>query len=336
VTPKYLNSLISLLNASERLKVLLAEDEPLQRRMLERVLINEGYDVESVSDGEQALEKLLHGEFSILITDWEMPIMDGPKLCKHVRAAQLPGYLYILMLTEHSATDDLVLGLGAGANDFVSKPPKMPELFARLGSGRQIVQLMRSLKESNAQVQRLSITDELSQTYNRRHLEQELPREIDRSLRYDHPLSVVMADIDHFKRVNDQYGHRAGDQVILYFATLMGTATRHQVDWVARYGGEEFVLVLPETPLSAAAKVAETIRSRCAAEAPLIVTPEGPVSLSMTASFGVASLKRTSTGERIAVTLLEEADTMMYRSKEAGRNRVTVGSTENYSRTGSL
>jgi diguanylate cyclase (GGDEF)-like protein len=306
-----------------RLKLLLAEDEPLQRRVLEWALTKEGYDVESVSDGEEALARLLQGQFNILVTDWDMPTMDGPDLCRRIRAAKLPGYLYILMLTEHSATSDLILGLGAGANDFVSKPPKMPELIARVQSGRRIVYLERSLREANEKVQKLSITDALADTYNRRYLNEQLPRETARSIRYGHPLSVVMADIDHFKEINDVYGHDAGDQAIRHFAHLMTGATRHSVDWVARYGGEEFVLVLPETELQAAALAAEKIRRECAAK-PMDTLAAG-TPITFTASFGVAALRRGSTDEQLSAdTLLREADALMYRSKRDGRNRVTV------------
>jgi two-component system cell cycle response regulator len=171
--------------------------------------------------------------------------------------------------------------------------------------------------------QKLSITDSLTDTYNRRYLDEQLPREIARCLRYDHPLAVVMADIDYFKQTNDVYGHDVGDQVIRHFARLMIGATRHSVDWVARYGGEEFVLVLPETPLEAAVGVAEKIRSECADKPVYIAADKEPVTV--TASFGVAALRRGSTKEPArADMLLRDADVMMYRSKRDGRNRVTA------------
>jgi diguanylate cyclase (GGDEF)-like protein len=161
----------------------------------------------------------------------------------------------------------------------------------------------------------------LLDTFNRRHLDEKLPQEIARAIRYGHPLSLVMADIDHFKQVNDQHGHAAGDEVLRCFAKRMQTSLRQSIDWVARYGGEEFVLVLPEASLDAAARVAEKVRSDCAA------TPMRTSLLDclITASFGVATLPACLANVHgCADALLRAADAALYRSKQAGRNRVTL------------
>ena len=306
------------------LKLLLAEDDLLQRKVLERVLTRAGYEVYTVSDGDAALARLLREPFQFLVTDWDMPGLDGAQLCRRIREAHLGAYLYILMLTGHSGTDDLVAGLEAGADDYIRKPPEIAELLARIKTGRRIIDLERSLSAAHAKIHRLSITDPLLGTFNRRYLDDTLPREIARALRYKRPLTVIMTDIDHFKQVNDQHGHGVGDEVLRCFADRLSASLRQAIDWVARYGGEEFVLVLPESSLEAAARVAEKLRCQCADEP--IHTASGDYAV--TASFGVASLPNTAApASDDAGNLLRAADAALYRSKHDGRNRVTLSGT---------
>jgi two-component system, cell cycle response regulator len=303
------------------LRLLLVEDEPTQLLLTQRMLRRGGYEVETASDGATALEKLATGRFQLLVTDWEMPGMDGPTLCRKVRATRLPGYLYILLLTGQISTRSVVIGLDAGADDYVRKPADEAELLARLAAGRRIVQLEQSLRDANAQIQRLSITDPLVNTYNRRYLNEQLMHEVEQARRLPHPLSAILADLDFFKLINDRHGHQVGDQVLRRFVALARGAIRENVDWVARYGGEEFVVVLPDTDLPAAVKVAEEIRRRC--EHGALASDAGE--LKFTASFGVAALT-TGAGPNgaAAEALLRQADAALYRSKREGRNRVTV------------
>ena len=303
-----------------RFRLLLVEDEPTQRLMLERQLTRAGYVVDTAEDGEAALTKILEGGYQILITDWDMPGMDGPTLCKRVREANLTTYVYILLLTGHLNTDDVVAGLGAGADDYVRKPANQAELLARLTAGSRIVRLEQSLREANDKIQLLSITDSLAGTYNRRYLNDQLVREVERARRYGRPLAAVMADLDHFKRINDERGHASGDEVLKLFADLSKSVIRPS-DWVARYGGEEFVIVMPETDVNGAARAAEKIREACAAAPMPLAT--GP--LEVTASFGVAGLSLVpQSAASAANVLLREADAALYNSKHEGRNRVTV------------
>jgi diguanylate cyclase (GGDEF)-like protein len=304
----------------EKFRLLLVEDEPTQRLMLERQLSRAGYIVDTAENGEQALTKILEGQYHILLTDWDMPGMDGPTLCKRVRGANLNTYIYILLLTGHLTTDDLVVGLGAGANDYVRKPANQAELLARLSAGSRIVKLEQSLREANEKIQLLSITDPLAGTYNRRYLNDQLLKEVERARRYDRPLAVIMADIDRFKRINDERGHASGDEVLKRFADLAKSIIRPS-DWIARYGGEEFVIVLPETDASGAAIAAEKVRAACA-DVPM---PLATGQLQVTSSFGVASLsKATLSVAAAAEAMMREADTALYTSKNAGRNRVTI------------
>jgi two-component system cell cycle response regulator len=277
--------------------LLLVEDEPTQLLLTQRMLRRGGYEVETASDGTTALEQLATGRFQFLVTDWEMPGMDGPTLCRKARALHLPGYLYILLLTGQIATRSAVIGLDAGADDYVRKPADEAELLARLAAGRRIVQLEQSLRDANAQIQRLSITDPLVSTYNRRYLNEQLMHEVQQARRTPHALSAILADLDFFKSINEN------------------------IDWVARYGGEEFVVVLPAMDLAEAAKVADKIRSQCANGG----VPTAAGDLKFTVSFGVAALDAgAGPNGAAAEALLRHADAALYRSKREGRNRVTV------------
>jgi two-component system cell cycle response regulator len=303
------------------LRLLLVEDEPTQLLMTQRMLRRGGFEVETASDGAAALEKLATGRFQLLVTDWEMPGMDGPTLCRKVRATRLPGYLYILVLTGQISTRSVVIGLEAGADDYVRKPADEAELLARLAAGRRIVRLEQSLRDANAQIQRLSITDPLVDTFNRRYLNEQLIQEVEQARRQPRALSVILADLDFFKSINDQHGHQVGDDVLRHFVTLTRGALRDDVDWVARYGGEEFVVVLPDTDLTQAVKVAEQLRERCAAS----VVPTQWGELQFTVSFGVAALDpAAASSAAAAAALLRQADAALYGSKREGRNRVTV------------
>ncbi|HEV2700580.1 MAG TPA: diguanylate cyclase [Steroidobacteraceae bacterium] len=303
------------------LRLLLVEDEPTQLLMTQRMLRRGGFEVETASDGATALEKLATGRFQLMVTDWEMPGMDGPTLCRRVRATRLPGYLYILVLTGQISTRSVVIGLEAGADDYVRKPADEAELLARLAAGRRIVRLEQSLRDANAQIQRLSVIDPLVDAYNRRYLNEELVQEVEQARRKARPLAAILADLDFFKAINDQHGHQAGDDVLKHFVGLARSAIRASVDWVARYGGEEFVLVLPDTDLTRAAAVAERLRELCAGS--VVRTESGEVRY--TASFGVGALAGDAGPPGAAAeALLRGADAALYRSKREGRNRVSV------------
>jgi len=308
------------MSTETRFRLLLVEDEPTQRLMLERQLTRAGYVVDTAENGQEALKKILEGQYQILLTDWDMPGMDGPTLCRRVREANLSTYVYILLLTGHLTTDDAVAGLSAGADDYVRKPANPSELLARLTAGSRIVRLEQSLREANEKIQLLSITDSLAGTFNRRYLNDQILKEVERARRQDQPLAAIMADIDRFKRINDERGHACGDEVLRQFADLARSLIRPG-DWIARYGGEEFVIVLPETDAIHAAQAAELIRAQCAC-APMAVST-GPIEV--TASFGVAALSRVPQSiESAADALLREADSALYTSKKEGRNRVTI------------
>ena len=295
---------------TEPVKVLLAEDDPTQRLVLAHLVRNAGYVVETVPDGASALARILQETFDILITDLDMPGLDGSCLCQRIREASLANYLYILMLTAHTGDVDVAAGLEAGADDFVRKPANPIELLARLKNGSRIVKLQR-------ESYRNSITDALLGVFNRRYLIHQLRCEVWRAHRYQRPLAVLMVDLDHFKQINDRFGHSAGDQVLMGFARKTRGLIR-ACDWFARFGGEEFVIVLPETPLEVAGQVAEKVRSELEAVPFVLASGEHRV----TASFGVAGL--TLGSDENSDVVLGRADQALYRSKQQGRNRITI------------
>jgi diguanylate cyclase (GGDEF)-like protein len=300
--------------------ILLAEDDPVTRMLMTRFLKKAGYEVDAVANGSEALDKMTTRYYPILVTDWEMPEMDGIGLCKAVRNMQLDGYVYALLLTARDSKEHIIAGLEAGADDYLVKPIHEAELVARLNAGRRILNLEHSLRVANQRNRILSITDALTGAYNRRYLMEQLPRELERCRRYAYPLSVLMCDIDHFKQINDVRGHAAGDDVLQQFAARAQKSIRTNSDWVARYGGEEFLIVLPETPYTGAMHVAEKIRRLIATTPFPTRTGDAPV----TVSVGVASTGPSGPDIMLKTeALIRCADECLYRSKQDGRDRST-------------
>ena len=298
--------------------ILLAEDDPVTRMLMTRFLKKAGYEVDAVANGSDALDRMTARYYPMLVTDWEMPEMDGVALCKAVRNLQLDGYVYALLLTARDAKEHIITGLEAGADDYLIKPVHEPELIARLNTGRRILNLEHSLRAANQRNRILSITDALTGSFNRRYLMEQLPREVERCRRYAYPLSVLMCDIDYFKQINDERGHAAGDDVLQQFAARAQKSLRSNSDWVSRYGGEEFLIVLPETSHEGAVAVAEKIRTVIAATP--FTTRAGDAHV--TASFGVASTGPSGPDLTLKVdALIRLADECLYRSKREGRDR---------------
>ncbi len=299
--------------------ILIAEDNPVSRKLLEKTLTKAGYEVVSAKDGREALELFAQRFFPIVLTDWMMPEMTGPELCRELREQSENGYIFMILLTAKDSKDDIVAGLEAGADDYLTKPFNRAELMARLKTGTRILDLERSLKNATEEIRILSIKDTLTGCYNRGFLTEHLPKEIKRARRYGHDLSIVLCDIDHFKKVNDTYGHQAGDAVLKAFAKILMDSIRNGVDWVSRYGGEEFLVVLPETPFQGAVLVAERLRISVA-EATMD-TPEG--GLNITASFGVTGFSHDTPDSGVSPdTMVKMADDKLYQAKNEGRNAV--------------
>ncbi len=307
-------------NLPEAYPVLIVDDDEIVRHQLGALFEEAGYAVNTAATGKEALEVMERDFCPIVVTDRQMPDMNGIELCQLLRRRNFERYVYIVMLTVRSGKAAVLAGLAAGADDYVNKTASPEELVARLEVARRIINLEQSLRYANTQNRMLASTDSLTGAYNRRYLMKYLPREYDRSCRYDRVLSVLACDIDHFKSINDAYGHDVGDEVLQAFVRRANTVLRTSSDWVARIGGEEFLIVLPETDLAGAVAIGERVRQEIGDKP--ILTAVGPVSV--TVSIGASSVRPAwQAGSISTKDLLRTADQCLYASKDAGRDRTT-------------
>ena len=297
-------------------RVLIVDDDDIVRAQLSAVLKRAHYDVQVAASGEEAVQMLDTLNCQIVLTDWQMPGMDGLALCRRVRLEHVRGYVYVMMLTVRESKQDMLLSLAAGADDYIVKGSSVEEILARMEVARRITHLECSLRLSNRENRRLAVTDPLTAAHNRRYLMKYLPRELARAERYNRPLSVLFCDIDGFKKINDCLGHGAGDRVLQEFVQRATRCIREKSDWLVRSGGDEFIVVMPETDLKGAGCVAEKLR-RIFARPPLVIQERA---LKITVSVGAAALEthrelsRTSPAE-----LLREADRALYARKRSAR-----------------
>jgi two-component system cell cycle response regulator len=295
------------------MKVLIADDDPLSLLYLQDALQDWGYEVVTATDGIRACEILQQPDAPMLaVIDWMMPGMDGIDVCRQVRDTIKDRYVYLIMLTTRSETEFVVEAMNAGADDFVGKPFDAEELQVRIRAGRRISELEQQL--------RLKAThDALTGIYNRGALLEILDKELVRHGRDARPVSIIFGDLDHFKRINDEHGHLAGDAVLREVSRRVAAVLR-PYDSLGRYGGEELLVVLPACARDGALEVAERIR---AAVAGLPVdTDFGMIPCSLSIGVAVA-------GEGGAIpsqTLIHQADDALYRAKRGGRNRVEMAS----------
>ena len=300
------------------MKILIAEDDPAYRRLLEEILIKWGYDVVVALDGNEAYQLLLTDNApKLAILDWKMPGLEGIEVCQKIRKNADDFYTYIILLTSQQRDEDLVIGMEAGADDYIIKPFKHNELKVRLRAGRRIIELQNELLAAREILQAKATHDSLTGMLNHEEILGVLDRELARSERDGECVSIIMADLDHFKKINDTYGHIAGDAVLRLTAQKMHSLVR-PYDAVGRYGGEEFLLILPECCKECAVAFAQRLCTCISSEA--MDTPEGLIPV--TISLGVA----TSDSERRwdDQNLVKSADAALYKAKDNGRNRVEV------------
>jgi diguanylate cyclase (GGDEF)-like protein len=290
------------------LTILVIEDHPDQRDLLAIVLQREGYRVITAANGVDGLAKLEQEQVQIALSDIMMPKMDGFELIKQIRSNPALKSIYFILITARIQEGDRVRGLDLGADDYITKPFSFSELLARVRVGSRLVQYQRHL-EHQTQV------DSLTGLFNRRAFERKMEEEFERSKRYQHPLSLLILDIDNFKTINDTYGHHGGDTALVKISETLRAKTR-QSDFPSRFGGEEFVLVLPDTDLDGAllvaSKVHEEIRS-CT-----FGTASRPFSL--TVSIGLSSTCAKTYREW--KEMLEDADQALYVAKNSGKDRI--------------
>jgi len=296
--------------------VLIAEDDPLFRRILQSWLQRWDYTVTAAENGRDAWDVLQKGDApQLLILDWMMPGMDGLELCRRIRNGEQTPYRYVLLLTAKDDKHDVVAGLEAGADDYLTKPFDVDELRARVRAGRRILELQEELIRAHGALEFEAAHDRLTSLLNRGAIVDALHREVLRSLRTQDPLGIVMADIDFFKKINDSHGHLVGDSVLQEVARRL-IATVRDYDLVGRYGGEEFLVVLPGCDARDLVTCAERL---CRSIADTRISD-----LDVTLSVGVASLRQGGHRFLDSEALLRAADAALYTAKAEGRNRVAI------------
>jgi diguanylate cyclase (GGDEF)-like protein len=299
-------------------KILIAEDDKVSRRILEKNISEWGYDIAVAENGDEALRMLQGGDVHLALLDWMMPGINGIEICRHVRQDGGPKYVYIIILTSRDRRQDIIEGLEAGADDYMAKPVNFLELRARIQTGRRIVELEDKLLESNRIQKDLASRDNLTSLWNRANVFQFLEEDLARGRRESRPVSVIMIDVDNFKRVNDAHGHLAGDVVLIQIAKRLEGGVR-PYDKVGRYGGDEMLVVLPGCGLAEAAAIAERLRRSVSGEK--MQTPEGDFDVSVT--LGCASSENIA--DATAETLVQASDAALYKGKRLGRDRVIAG-----------
>jgi len=309
--------------------ILAVDDKPLNLRLLREMLEEEDFCVVEASDGVQALERARDTEQrpDIILLDINMPKVGGIEVCRQLKADADTQNIPIIFVSGVNELDEKIQAFVEGAVDYITKPFQVEEVIARVTTHltvrnlqkvleQQIEALQRTqteLEASNLELARLSVQDGLTGLYNRRYLDENLRSVFSRTKRYGKSLSVMICDIDDFKRINDTLSHEVGDKVIRQVAHILQDEVR-DADIVARYGGEEFVIVFPETLASHAAIVCERIRQHVEQNA----WEEVAQGLQVTLSLGLTSDISVENHER----MLAAADEKLYRAKEAGKNRL--------------
>jgi len=301
--------------SSQPLKILVVDDSAVCRKLVDQSLSGQRYSVLFARDGRQALGLFAEHLPAVVITDWDMPDVSGLELCKCIRRQFRGFYAHLILLSSNSYKKQVIEGLAAGADDYLTKPFHAGELVARIEVGRRIVDLHRQIEEKNRLLEEMALTDTLTGLPNRRALEVWATRQLSAAARHDFSICAVMADLDLFKKVNDTFGHDAGDTVLKTFAEVLKANTR-QSDICARLGGEEFLIMLTHADKEAANTAVERIRKQFETKKFIFETS----TIKVTASFGIAGFRGTTPPDLSA--LVARADSALYAAKSKGRNRV--------------
>ena len=296
------------------LDVLVVDDSAVHLKVLEHTLSRQFERVHLARNGREAMTIFEQEKPALVITDCVMPDVGGFELCQRIRAAQ-GSYVYIIMVTSMSETENVVKGLSAGADDYLTKPFHTEELLARVKVGLRLIDLHRQLEEKNKLLEHFALTDPLTGLPNRRAIEAWAAHELPGAVRHGFSFWVVLIDLDHFKRVNDVYGHEAGDIVLKAFAEILKANTRSS-DLSGRIGGEEFLHVITHADEAHLPAIVERTRAKLTAHSFTF----GDATVMVTASFGVTGFRG---GERAPnfPELVRRADRALYKAKQAGRNR---------------
>jgi two-component system cell cycle response regulator len=302
-----------------KIKVLIADDSAVSRKLVEQTLDAKPYSLFFARSGEEAIDIYSRHNPDLVIADWMMPDITGIELCQHIRSAAQESYTYVILLTGKTEKENTVAGLSAGADDYLTKPFHPDELLARTAVGGRIIGLQRQIEAKNLLLQELALTDSLTSMPNRRAVEEWAERQLNAAVRHKFSFCVAISDLDHFKLINDTYGHEAGDSVLKSFGEIL-KATSRRSDICGRIGGEEFISIFSHVPLNNAKLVVERIRTYL--EKTVFVFDGCTVAV--TASFGIAELGTGGPADFHA--LLAQADKALYSAKRLGRNRIETAS----------
>jgi len=308
----------------ERLTALIADDDRSTLAILQATLQREGIDVLPSRDGEEAWAILRQQPgVSLVVVDWMMPAVDGLELCRRIRQDPALSNVYIILLTARHERGDIVSGLGAGADDYIVKPFDVQELRARIRVGVRLALLQErlaakisELEVARDELERVASSDALTELCSRRRWFELAGAEVDRFRRHKRPFAILVADLDFFKRVNDTFGHAAGDDVLKTFARLLRQTTR-KTDVLGRVGGEEFAALFPETTLMCADSIAQRIVTGCRS----LRASDGSRGIDFTCSIGVT---QAVDADDAVETILHRADAALYQAKRSGRNQVAI------------
>jgi len=298
-------------------QVLVVDDSPVYRKLVQQVLSTECYSLLFAANGSEAMNLYRQHSPSIVITDWVLPDFSGLELCKQIRLDPSRPYTYIVFMTSNTEKGNVVKGLQAGADDYLTKPFDPGEMLARVGVGRRIIDLNREVAAKTLMLEEAARTDPLTGLPNRRAIEEWTAKQLRGATRHNFPLWVVLGDLDNFKAINDNLGHDAGDIVLKIFADVLRKNTRAS-DVCGRLGGDEFVMVFTHVEADYIESTVNRFREQFAA----LSFPLQGQSVQVTASFGIAGIQDQKTCD--FSTLLRKADQTLYEAKRAGRNLVRV------------
>jgi diguanylate cyclase (GGDEF)-like protein len=300
-------------------KILVADDDAVSRSMMRRMLIQSGYEVTTATNGAEALAVLTQPDCPrLVLLDWMMPELDGPEVCKAIRTNTQRAYTYTILLTSKESKEDLIAGLRAGADDYLTKPCNQEELKARLRTGQRILQLEDCLVEAREEMRFKATHDALTLLLDRGAILHHLNASLEEAAKSGREFSIILCDVDHFKSVNDSYGHPVGDEVLKEIARRFRASVRDH-DYVGRYGGEEFLIILNRCGVANLAVQAERICKSI--KATPIITATGPLRVSVSAgALGVGGGCGKSSPEQV----LKQVDDALYRAKHNGRDQAVV------------
>jgi diguanylate cyclase (GGDEF)-like protein len=294
--------------------ILLADDSATVRALARMELETAGFRVLEASDGEQALALAREHRPDVVLLDVEMPVMDGYACVQALKGDPATAGIPVVVLTGRAGAEDLARALKLGGHDYLRKPPESTELLARVNAALRVKQLQDELLARSAELDRMSRTDFLTGLHNRRHLEESLRRSSAAARRHSFPVAVLLIDVDHFKSVNDSFGHATGDQVLVEVARRL-SATLRAEDVLGRWGGEEFLVLLPFSDSAAARVLGDRLRATVSGTP--VLTTSGP--LTVTVSIGAAAAEAPGHHD-----LLRLADQQLYAAKDGGRDQVLV------------